>query len=120
MFLSRKNTRRTTPGEVADHASTSRAPRPDIDAEANTRRTQDAPPIEDADRLSATNSKVESAMNHRRRRAILRDPNFSEEAFNAFNSGDAYIQAARGGLTRATDQYLKDKRVRKTDDYVYQ
>ena len=70
--------------------------------------TPDVPPTEDADRLSATNSEVESAMNHRRRRAVLRDPGFSEEAFNAFNSGDAYIRAARDGLTRAIDQYLKD------------
>ena len=75
--------------------------------------TPDGPPTEDADRISATNSEVESAMNHRRRRSILCDPNFSEEAFNAFNSGDAYIRAARGGLARATDQYLKDIRVRK-------
>ena len=50
-------------------------------------------------------------MNHRRRRAALRDPGFTEEAFNAFSSADAYIRAARDGLTRATDQYLKDKRV---------
>ena len=53
--------------------------------------TPDGPPTEDADRISATNFEVESAMNHQRRRAALRDPNFSEEAFNAFNSGDAYI-----------------------------
>ena len=83
-------------------------------------RTPDAPPTEDVDGLSATNSEVESAMNHRRRRAILRDPIFSEEAFNAFNSGDAYIRAAQGGLARATDQYLKDIWVRKSDNYVFQ
>ena len=59
-------------------------------------------------------------MNHRRRRAVLRDPNFSEEAFNAFNSRDASIRAAQGGLARARDQYLKDIRVRKSDNYVYQ
>ena len=53
--------------------------------------TLDDPPIEDADRISASNSKVESAINHLRRQAVLRDPNFSEEAFNASNSGDAYI-----------------------------
>ena len=76
----------------------------------NTRRSS----TEDADRISATNSEVESAMNHMRRRAVLRDPNFSEEAFNAFNSGEAYIRAAQGVLARATDQYLKDIRVRKT------
>ena len=75
--------------------------------------TPDGPPTEDADRISTTNSEVESTMSHRRRRAVLRDPNFSEEAFNAFNSGDAYIRAAQDGLARATDQYLKDIRVSK-------
>ena len=64
-------------------------------------------PTEDADMLTATNSKVESAMNHRHRRAVLRNNIFSEEAFNAFNSGDAYIRAAQGGLARAMDQYTK-------------
>ena len=76
------------------------------------------PPAEDTDRLSAPNSEVESAMNHRRRRAVLRNNIFSEEAFNAFNSGDAYIRASQGGLTRATDQYAKDIRVRKFDKHV--
>ena len=83
----RKNAHRTISGEAADHASTSRAPGPDTKAEANARQTPDAPPTEDADRLSATNSEVESAMNHRRRRAVLRDAYFSPEAFDAFNSG---------------------------------
>ena len=91
-------------GEPAGHASTSRILESDSRTEANT----DGPPTEDADRISATNSKVESAMNHRRRRAALRDPGFSEEAFNAFNSSDAYIRATQDGLARATDQYLKD------------
>ena len=91
MFPSRKNARRTISEEGADHASTSRALGPDIEAEANTGRTPDAPPTEDADGLSATNSEVESAMNHRRRRAVLRDTCFSQEAFDAFNSGDASV-----------------------------
>ena len=116
MFPSRKNARRTISGEVADHASTSRAPGPDIEAEANTGRTPNAPPTKDADRLSATNSEVESAMNHRRRRAVLRDACFSPEAFDAFNSGEAYLRAAQDGLARATDQYVKDVRVSKSDN----
>ena len=120
MFPSRKHACRTISREVANHASTSRAPGPDIEAEANTGRTLDGPPMEDADRLSATNSEVESAMNHRRRRAVLRDACFSQEAFDAFNSGDAYIRAAQNGLARATDQYVKDIQVRKSDNYVYQ
>ena len=120
MFPNRKNARRTISGEAADHASTSRAPEPDLEADANKGPTLDVPPTEDADRLSATNSEVGSAMNHRRRRAILRDACFSQEAFDAFNSGDAYIRAAQNGLARATDQYVKDIRVRKSNNCVYQ
>ena len=119
MVPGRKNPRRTVSGEHAGHASTSRTPEPDLGADANMGTTSDVPPMEDADRLFATNSKVESAMNHRRRRAVLRDPSFSEEAFDAFNSGDACIRAAQNGLARATDQYVKDIRVRKSDNYVY-
>ena len=74
-----------------------------------------SPPTEDADMLSATNSEVESTIHHRRRRAMLRDNIFSEEAFIAFNSRDAYIRAAQSGLARATVQYTKDIRVRKLD-----
>ena len=107
-------------GDVTNHASTSRAPGPDIEAEADMGQAPDNPPTEDADRLSATNSEVESAMNHRRRRAVLRDACFSPEAFDAFNSGEAYLRAAQNGLARATDQYVRDVRVRKSDDYMYQ
>ena len=103
MVPGRKNTRRTVSGEPAGHASTNWAPEPDLEADANVGTTPDIPPTEGADRLSATNSEVESAMNHKRPRAVLRDPSFSEEAFDAFNSGDAYIRAAQNGLARATD-----------------
>ena len=91
-------------GDVTNHASTSRAPGPDIEAEADMGRAPDNPPTEDADRLSATNSEVESAMNHRRRRAVLRDACFSPEAFDAFNSGEAYLRAAQDGLARDLKQ----------------
>ena len=85
----------------------------------STRRLLDAPPIEDEDRLSATNSEVESAMNHRRRQTVLRDACFSQEALDAFNSGDAYLHAAQNGLARATEQYVKDIRVRKFWSNIY-
>ena len=84
------------------------------------RRARGAPPTEDTDRLSATHAEVESAMNHRRRRTVLRDACFSLEALDAFNSGDAHLRAAQDGLARATEQYVKDIRVRKFDDYIYQ
>ena len=116
MAPGRKNDSRTISGEPADHALTSPAPGPDMEVEANAGQTPDDPPIEDADILSATISEVESAMNHRHRRAVLHDACFSQEAFDAFNSGDAYIRATQNGPARATDQYVKDIRVRKYDD----
>src|SRR3954464_7200058 len=112
-FFRTKRPRRTVSGGAAHHASTSHAPTSGPEAGTNTRLAPDAPPTEDADRLSATNSEVESAMNHRRRRTILRDACFSREALDAFNSGDAYLRAAQDGLARATEQYVKDIRVRK-------
>ena len=108
-----KRPRQTIFGEVANRASTCQAPKPSPEAEANTRRAPDAPSMEDVDRLFATNSKVESAMNHRHRRTILSDACFSQEALDAFNSGDAYLRAAQNGLARATEQYVEDIRVRK-------
>ena len=108
MCLVRKNIHWTISGGPARHASTSLIPEPALRVEANAGTTPDGSPIEDVDEISATNSEVESAINQQRRRAALRDPNFSEEAFNAFNSGDAYNRAAQDGLARATDQYLKD------------
>ena len=111
-FSRRKSARRTVPGEVANQASASQAPTPGPEEEASARREPDAPPMEDADRLSATRSEVESAMNHRRCRIVLRDACFSPEALNAFNAGDAHLRAAQDGLTKATEQYVKDIRVR--------
>jgi len=78
-----------------------------------------SPPTEDVDMLSATNSEVESTMDHQRRRVVLRNNIFSEEAFNAFNSGDTYIRSAQTGLARAIVQYTKDIRVRKLDEHIY-
>ena len=74
--------------------------------------TPDCPSAEGSEDMSVTNSEVESAMNHRRCRVVLRDPTFLDEAFNAFSSGDAYIRAARDGLRKATRQYLTDVQVR--------
>mgnify|MGYP005816954783 CR=1 FL=1 len=103
---------------MANRASASPAPTLGMEMEVNTRRGSDAPPTDDADRLSATNSKEESAMNHRRHRTVLRDACFSQEALNAFNSGDAHLRAAQDGLARATEQYVKDIRARKFDSYI--
>ena len=107
-------------GEVANQASASRAPTHGPEGEANTRHESDAPPTEDADRLSATRSEVESAMNHRRRRTVLRDACFSPVVLNAFNAGDAHLRAAQDGLTRATEQYVKDIRVSNFNSYICQ
>ena len=108
------------PGEVAAQTSASQAPMPGPEGEANTRRAPDAPPTEDADRLSATRSEVESAMNHRRRRTVFCDACFSPKALNAFNAGDAHLRAAQDGLTRATEQYVKDIWVRNFNSCICQ
>ena len=102
---------RTISGGSSGRASHSQDSNPAVKMGADVGATLDYPPAEDSDDVSVTNSEVESAMNHRRRRAVLRDPSFSEESFNAFNSADAYIRAARDGLNRATKQHLKDVQV---------
>ena len=81
-------------GDPGGHASTSQIPDPALRAGADTGVVPDCPSVEDSDDMPVTNSEVESAMNHRRRRAALRDPGFTKEAFNAFSSADAYIRAA--------------------------
>ena len=116
----KKSARRTVSGEMANRASASQAPTPGLETEVNTRRASDASSTEDADRLSATNSKVESAMNHRRRRTVFRDACFSPEALNVFNTGDAHLRAAQDGFTRATEQYVKDIRVREFNSCICQ
>ena len=115
---SRKRNNRTISGDPTNHAFTSRVSEPASGAAVDTGPAPHSPPTEGADMCSVTNSEVESAMNHRRRRAVLRNNIFSEEAFNAFNSADAYVRAAQGGLARAMNQYTKDIRVRSFDKYV--
>ena len=100
--------------------STGQGSRLGPEAEADTGRASGAPPTEGADGLSATNSEVESALNHRRRRTVLRDACFSPEALDAFNTGDAYLRAAQNGLARATEQYVKDIQVGKIEGYICQ
>ena len=92
-------------------ASTNQVPDPASRVGADTGVTPDYPPSEDSDNVSVTNTEVESDMNHRRRRAALHEPSITKEAFNAFSAADAYIRAARDGLARATEQYLKDMQV---------
>ena len=87
----RKRNNRTISGDPANHASTSQVPDPASRAEADTGPVPHSSLTEDADMCSATSSEVESAMNHWHRRAVLRNNIFSEDAFNAFNSADAYV-----------------------------
>ena len=99
-------------GDLAGHASLNPTPDPAPRAGVDTGEMPDCPDPEDSDDVSVTNSEVEIAMNHRCRRAAMRDPTFTEEAFNAFSSADAYIRAARDGLAGATQQLSKDMRER--------
>ena len=111
-FLRKKRARRTM--------SAGQGSRLGPEAEADTGRASGAPPTKGADGLSATNSEVESALNHRRRRTILRDACFSPEVLDAFNTGDAYLRAAQNGLARVTEQYVKDIHVSRIEGYICQ
>ena len=98
-------------GNLASYTPNSRDPAPAEDTGADMGVTLDCPSAEGSEDMSVTNSEVESAMNHRCRGAVLRDPRFSKEVFSAFSAADAYIWAARDGLNRATEQHLKDVQV---------
>ena len=98
----RKSICRTVSGDLAGHASTNPAPDPATRTSVDTGTMSDCYLLEDSDNVSVTNSEVESAMVHRRRKEAMRDPSFTEEAFNALSSADAYIRAVQGGLAGAT------------------
>ena len=108
----RKSIHRTISGDLVGHASTNPAPDPATRTGGDAGAMPDCHLPEGSDNVSVTNSEVESAMNHWRRRVAMRDPNFTEEAFNTFSSVDAYIRAARDGLAGATHQLSKDMQVR--------
>ena len=109
----RKSIRRTTSRDLAGHASTNPAPGPAIRTRADTGKMSGCHLQEDSDNVSVTNSEVESAMHHRRRKEAMRDPSFTEEAFNALSCADVYIRAARDGLAEANHQVSKDMRGKK-------
>ena len=66
------------------------------------------PPHEDSDDVSITNSEVESAMNHRRLQETLCTLAFTKQEFTSLSTVDAYIRAARDGLTRVSYLFSKD------------
>ena len=107
----RKKVHRTMSEGPAGHTPSARDLDPVGETGAYVGTMPDCPLAEGSENMSVTNSEVESAMNHRRCKAILRYLEFSEEAFNAFSLADAYIRAARNGLIRATKQHLTDVRV---------
>ena len=94
----RKSIRWTAAGDLAGHASTNPAPDPATRTRIDTGATPDCHLQEDSYNVFVTNSEVESAMNHRWRKEAMRNPSFTEEAFNALSSADAYIRAAQDGL----------------------
>ena len=122
MFDTRKKVHQAKYEGPASRTPSARDLDPVGEAGADIGTVPDCPSAEGSKNMSVTNSEVESAMNHRRCRAVLRDPKFSEEAFDAFSSGDAYIRAARDGLRRDTKQYLAVVRVSflcpKKDDHM--
>ena len=93
-------------GDSAGRTPNNRDLDPTEEVGATVGTMPDSSSAEGSEDMSVTNSEVGSAMNHQRCRAILRDPKFSEEAFDAFSSADTYVRAARDGLRKATKQHL--------------
>lgn len=87
---------------------------PRTDAEPRPGSVPEAPQPETSGTCSATNSEVESAMNHRWRKASLRNPVFSSPEFNALNLVDAYLGAARSGFENAVGVLSKGLKVKIT------
>ena len=81
-------------GDPTGHVPNNQVPDPVVKTRVDTGAMPDCPLAEDSVDVSITNSEVESAMGHQRRRVILRDPGFTKEAFDGFSSADAYIRAA--------------------------
>ena len=81
-------------GDPASRTPNTQDPVPAEEMGVDRGAAPDCPSAEGSEDMSVTNSEVESTMNHRRRRAVLRDPRFSKEAFSAFSTADAYIRAA--------------------------
>ena len=85
LFDYRKKVRRTVSGGPAGRVPNNQDLDPVRETGTDVGTKPDCPSAEGSDNMSITNSEVESAMNHRRRWAVLRNNIFSEEAFNAFN-----------------------------------
>ena len=58
---------------------------------------------EDAGDVSTTNSEVESALNHQRRKGSLHHPAVTDHEINALDSVDMHLGAARLGLEGITN-----------------
>ena len=108
----RKSICRTIFGDLAGHVSTNPAPDPAVRTRVDTGKMSNCHLQEDSDDVSVTNSEVESAMSHQRWKDAMCGPSFTEEAFNALSSADAYIRVARDGLAGAAHLLSKDMRVK--------
>jgi hypothetical protein len=72
----------------------------------------EVPQPESSGTCSATNSEIDSAMNHRRRKASLRNHVFSSQEFNALSSVDAYLGTVRFGFENTVDVLSKGLQVK--------
>ena len=63
-------------------------------------------PQEDSDDTLVSNSEVESVMNHRRLKDVIRALALSEQEFTALSLTDSYIRAARDGLAGVIQLFL--------------
>ena len=95
----------------ASRAAANTAPETSTRTGAHADVTQTHSPHEEPDEMSVTNSKVESAMNHRHLKEALRSPALMKPEFTALSTVGAYIRATWDGLTGVARLFSKDMQV---------
>ena len=81
-------------------------------ARLHSRDIPEVPQRETSEAFSATNSEIDSAINHRRRKTSLRNSIFPSQEFKALNSVDTYLGAVRSSFENAVDDFSKGLQVK--------
>ena len=103
LFDCRKKVRRTVSGGPAGRVPNHQDLGPVGETGADVRTKPVRPSAEGSDNMFVTNSEVESAMNHRRCRAVLRDPNVGVER-HLWDHKNPYYGCRGAGLQEEQDQ----------------
>ena len=106
----RRSTRQTVGKRPISQMSTNLMPDSSIRTRADAMPVP--PPQEDSDEVSATNSEVESVLNHCQLKEAMRALAFSEQEFVALSTVDAYFRTAQDGFAGVIHLFSKNIQVK--------